>query len=1079
MSRDGKLERDAVQDRHVLYDEENRGGQYFLAASKGHTKYPNFGFNRKVSPCPSRAKMPETSGFTFDDYDEDSGKSGTNSVKINDDDYNMKKPAAVESRTREPTHEHNMTRSHSRRFLSRFLDCEMNTVSLRRPDFDEDRAMRDAPTHASNDSSTQQILRQSRNYVSTRGRWNDALYPRVDQFDSYDPATINSIRQDSMLSLSNGSMMSKESTRSMISKLTFDDTVSGDTAISRLTFDTQEMESSAPPRSSYNKRLRDKMRGANSNRYPEGVQQLDEPNDERSKNGARFALFHSAGRRAQAENTTQNSVELTRSFGTNIAATSCFVSRGSDAAAQNPEVSTELHRQGGRSDVGLDAVHNNALYRAALPGINRLEKPYRPGADPMEIQTHCAPALRPMQTQHLQRTISGESFQVINSSPGACSGFFANMPQSTMVSNTSAVSNSKRLPIWKERTFPFLASLGVLGCVGFIVLVVVLVVVVKPRSTPTNSLLSGTMEPTSGPTVLWNVLIDDLQSISDSEALLNPESPQHKAAYWLSQMDNLPTDYDLNEVLQRYSLAVIYHALTEAGASTNLSGWLDTERHECEWGTSIICGDSGLSSRKVIALNMRQHSLKGTIPDEIRLLDRLESLQISENAIYGNIPAALGMFSNLHQLEMERNSFTGDIPTAIGALTSLKQLDLSHNFFTSTLPDELFQLKKLQYIDVSFNRLVGYFSNKFAALSFLSTIDIRMNEFTGTFPENLNQLSELARLNVDFNQLSGSFPQTFDFMAKLEELTVSNNLLTGSISNETSPEFQNQAVENFLAGKWMLKKLDISNNFFSGVVPNLIEMLPNMIHIEIKGNMLEGPLPTLSSSSVEHIGAANNYLTGTIQTNFADSLQYLDYSGNKVSGSIPSELATLRWLANLDFSRNKLLNGTLPTELGELRSIQYLALGNCSLTGTLPVTWGDLTILVNLSLEGNHFTGSIPSSYQSLVSLKQLILKNNSLSGLIPSSLSRLSALEVLDLGDNKLIGNVPDELSSLGHLTDLILSGNNLNGSIPVGLCNMLGSEFSNFEDIRIDCGVLCSCCDIRNFGKDCNISASVQRGN
>ena len=71
-----------------------------------------------------------------------------------------------------------------------------------------------------------------------------------------------------------------------------------------------------------------------------------------------------------------------------------------------------------------------------------------------------------------------------------------------------------------------------------------------------------------------------------------------------------------------------------------------------------------------------------------------------------------------------------------------------------------------------------------------------------------------------------------------------------------------------------------------------------------------------------------------------------------------------------------------------------------------------------LSLINNNLTGEIPSELGRLTNLEYLALVgNSSLTGEIPSELGRLTNLERLHLFNNRLTGEIPREL---GRLTNL-----------------------------------------------------------
>ncbi len=94
----------------------------------------------------------------------------------------------------------------------------------------------------------------------------------------------------------------------------------------------------------------------------------------------------------------------------------------------------------------------------------------------------------------------------------------------------------------------------------------------------------------------------------------------------------------------------------------------------------------------------------------------------------------------------------------------------------------------------------------------------------------------------------------------------------------------------------------------------------------------------------------------------------------------------------------KNLNGSIPTELGNLTALTSLSLSLNDLTGSIPSELGNLTALTNLNLSINYLTGSIPSELGNLTALTNLSLSLNDLTGSIPSELGNLTALTNLNL---------------------------------------------------------------------------------
>ncbi|MGB1250519.1 MAG: peroxidase family protein, partial [Candidatus Promineifilaceae bacterium] len=163
----------------------------------------------------------------------------------------------------------------------------------------------------------------------------------------------------------------------------------------------------------------------------------------------------------------------------------------------------------------------------------------------------------------------------------------------------------------------------------------------------------------------------------------------------------------------------------------------------------------------------------------------------------------------------------------------------------------------------------------------------------------------------------------------------------------------------------------------------------------------------------------NNNLDGTLPSELGNlaSLQTASLYSNELSGMIPPELGNLASLQSLNLNRNE-LSGTIPAELGNLASLQILWVLENKLSGTIPAELGNLTSLQTLYLSHNELSGLIPSELENLTSLETLWLQGNKLSGTIPAELGNLASLQTLHLSENELSGAIPLELSNLTALT-------------------------------------------------------------
>ena len=204
-----------------------------------------------------------------------------------------------------------------------------------------------------------------------------------------------------------------------------------------------------------------------------------------------------------------------------------------------------------------------------------------------------------------------------------------------------------------------------------------------------------------------------------------------------------------------------------------------------------------------------------------------------------------------------------------------------------------------------------------------------------------------------------------------------------------------------------------------------------------------------SNGRVSELNLRENELSGEIPTELGNltSLQRLDLSVNELSGEIPTELGNLTSLQRLDLSINE-LNGEIPTELGNLTSLQRLDLSSHELSGTIPTELGNLTSLQRLDLSGNELSGTIPTELGNLTNLQRLDLSfNGKLSGEIPTELGNLTNLRRLDFDNNQLSGEIPTELGNLTLVEEFGLDGNQLSGGIPAELGNLTNVRFIDID--------------------------------
>ena len=285
-------------------------------------------------------------------------------------------------------------------------------------------------------------------------------------------------------------------------------------------------------------------------------------------------------------------------------------------------------------------------------------------------------------------------------------------------------------------------------------------------------------------------------------------------------------------------------------------------------------------------------------------------------------------------------------------------------------------------------------------------------DLSGPIPEALGDLAQLQQLVLSDNNLTGTVPSE---LANLQNLTVlllqNNSLVTSSVSNNA---FSFINPQNFTK----LNTLDVSNNEFTGTIPESIFELPALKVFAAGSNCFSGFLPanicnatkleTIAISGLSTADSCKHYFwkgtafsgvfNGYGAKHFMEgSLPQCIYSlpnmrtvhaaGNSFLGEAPfsgedkSGLKISPLLGNIDVARNR-LTGYISPQLvtaakseGKLRSLDmsYNRIrGNLSIFAGNAETYVNTSNPLNLQLQVNHLSGDIPASLLSLKSISLL-----------------------------------------------------------------------------------------------------------
>jgi Leucine-rich repeat (LRR) protein len=513
--------------------------------------------------------------------------------------------------------------------------------------------------------------------------------------------------------------------------------------------------------------------------------------------------------------------------------------------------------------------------------------------------------------------------------------------------------------------------------------------------------------------------------------------------------------------------------------------------------------------RSLRILQLNHNNLRGSVPTEIGTLTNLTSLYLSNNNLSGSVPTEIGTLTNLTYLDLSNNNLSGSVPTEIGTLTNLTSLYLSNNNLGGVIMEEHFVgLMNLKEIDLSFNTLslvvdadwiqpfrlesVGFASCHLGPLFpvwlhqqllHITKLDISSTGLVGNIPDWFWSFSKAASLDMSYNQLNGNLPTDMSGMAFLE-LNLGSNNLTGQM-----PPFPRN-----------IRKLDISNNSFSDIMPHKIEA-PLLEILVVSSNQIGGTIPEsiCKLNFLSYLDLSNNLLEGEIpQCSNIRFLSFLLLSNNSLSGTFPAFLQNYTNMQLLDLAWNN-LSGRLPSWLWELYSLQFLRLSHNSFSGNIPSELTSLSNLQYLDLSGNYFSGVIPPHLSNLTGMtikgydplpldparniliyvdgeldgvdqfndiwlvmtkgqqlkysREIVyfvsidLSGNYLTGEIPLGITSLDALMNLNLSSNQLGGKIPNNIGAMRSLASLDLSINKLSGEIPWSLSNLTSLSYMNLS--------------------------------
>ncbi|RLM94182.1 receptor-like protein 12 [Panicum miliaceum] len=494
-------------------------------------------------------------------------------------------------------------------------------------------------------------------------------------------------------------------------------------------------------------------------------------------------------------------------------------------------------------------------------------------------------------------------------------------------------------------------------------------------------------------------------------------------------------------------------------------------------------------------LNLSYSDFVGKIPDGIRRLSKLESLDFS-NWIYlvegdndyflplgegrwpvvePDIGSLVANLSSLKELYLDTVDLSGNGAAWCSAFAnstpqlqvlSLRDTNLATSMLRSVgrclssthwprstkvqqrpFPSRIFQNKNLTVVDISYNLKVSGVLPNFSSDSILTELICSNTNFSGLIPSSISNLKSLKKLGVAAADFHQELPSSLGELRSLTSLQVSGAGIVGEM-----PSW----VANLT-----LEILQFSNCGLSGQVPSFIGNLKKLSTLKLYACNFSGQVPPhlFNLTNLEAINFHSNSFIGTIELSSffkLPNLVRLNLSNNKLS--IVEGKCNSSWESIDNFDTLCLAScniSKLPDTLRHMQSIEVLDLSNNHIHGTVPQwawdNWIDSLILMNLS--HNQFSSNIGFGSVILANMFVIDISHNLFEGPIPvpgpqtqlfdcsnnqfSSIpfnfgSQLSSISLLMASGNKMSGEIPPSICEATNLMLLDLSNNDLIGSIP-----------------------------------------------
>ncbi|XP_047270312.1 LRR receptor-like serine/threonine-protein kinase FLS2 [Capsicum annuum] len=344
---------------------------------------------------------------------------------------------------------------------------------------------------------------------------------------------------------------------------------------------------------------------------------------------------------------------------------------------------------------------------------------------------------------------------------------------------------------------------------------------------------------------------------------------------------------------------------------------------------ALLALKSHISSHRnnILARNCN-NSFYGELPVKLAHLQRLKLISVTSNNFTGNIPSFLSLLPNLRFVYLSSNQFSGEIPSSLSNLTKLKELRIQNNFLKGEIPRGISDLHYLTILDLQLNELTGSIPTSIFNITMMQNIALTENNLTGQLPITIcNHLPNLKGLHLSKNYLSGVIPPNIEKCRKLQILSLSLKEFIGTVPRELSnltaltglyisdlhlevPSIFRKQAFSSISNSSKLRRIDLSINSFTGLIPESLGNLRYLEHLNLAGNTF------FSDTTFSSLTPLTN----------CRNLRVLSFDGNQLDSTFPTSVGNFSNSSQTFTAPDCKLKGIIPKEIGNLTGVIHMSL---------------------------------------------------------------------------------------------------------------------------------------------------------